>query len=74
MTDSTTSGRKNIAVFLVILALSAATMMYLFWRFPIVTAVVTLTVLALLGVSAKLARYIDASDLASDLVDREQSV
>lgn len=72
MTDSTT-GRKNIALFLVILALSAATMMYLFWRFPIITAMVTLTVLALLGVSARLARYIDASDL-NEREHREQSV
>jgi hypothetical protein len=72
MTDSTT-GRKNIALFLVILALSAATMMYLFWRFPIITAMVTLTVLALLGVSARLARYLDASDL-TEREHREQSV
>ena len=60
------NGGKNVAMFLVILALSAMTMMYLFWRFPVITAVVTLTVLALLGVSAKLARSIEASDMKGE--------
>jgi hypothetical protein len=58
MTDSSSS-RMNIAAFLMMVTLSAATMLWLFWRFPLMTAVVTLGVLAVLGILARLARSID---------------
>jgi hypothetical protein len=58
MTDSSSS-RMNIVAFLVIVTLSAGTMLWLFWRFPLMTAVVTLGVFAVLGILARLARSID---------------
>jgi hypothetical protein len=58
MTDSSSS-RMNIAAFLMMVTLSAGTMLWLFWRFPLLTAVVTLGVLAVLGILARLARSID---------------
>jgi len=58
MTDSSSS-RMNIVAFLVIVTLSAGTMLWLFWRFPLMTAVVTLGVFAILGILARLARSID---------------
>jgi hypothetical protein len=58
MTDSSSS-RMNIAAFLMMVTLSAATMLWLFWRFPLLTAVITLGVLAVLGILARLARSID---------------
>jgi membrane protein implicated in regulation of membrane protease activity len=61
-TDSTRS-HSNIAALLVILALSAVTMLWLFWRFPLATGVVTITVLAALGISARLARSIEQADI-----------
>jgi hypothetical protein len=47
-------------------ALSSATMLWLFWHFPLGTGVATLVVLAALGLSAHLARWIDTEGL-SDL-------
>jgi membrane protein implicated in regulation of membrane protease activity len=58
--------------FLAILTVSAGTMLWLFWRFPLMTAVVTLGVFAALVVLARLARSIDA-DL-QDLDRTEQSI
>ena len=55
--------RTNIALLMAILALSATTMVWLFWHYPVITALVTLTVLAALGVSARLALSIDSSEL-----------
>ena len=49
----------NIAVRLAILALSAVTMVWLFWHYPVITGVITLAILAALGVSARLARLIE---------------
>jgi hypothetical protein len=71
MTD-TSSTRTSMVAFLAILALSAATMLWLFWRFPLTTSLVTIGVLAALGVSARLARSIDTD--MSDLDRGEQSV
>jgi len=62
MTDSSRR-RTNIAALLAILALSSATMVWLFWHFPVITAVVTVAVLAGLGISARLARAVDGSEL-----------
>jgi hypothetical protein len=55
--------RTNIALLMAILALSATTMVWLFWHYPVITALVTVTVLAALGVSARLARSMDGSEL-----------
>jgi membrane protein implicated in regulation of membrane protease activity len=63
MTESS-SKRTNVAAFLAILLVSAATMVVLFWHFPVATAVVALAVFALLGVSARLARAIESADVA----------
>jgi uncharacterized membrane protein len=58
MTD-TSSSRMNIVAFLAIVMLSAGTMLWLFWRFPLMTALVTLGIFAGLGVLTRLARLID---------------
>ena len=71
MTESS-SGRMGIVAFLAILTVSAGTMLWLFWRFPLTTAIITLGVFAALGVLARLARSVDA-DL-KDLERTEQSV
>jgi CHASE2 domain-containing sensor protein len=71
MTDSS-SARTNIAALLVVLALSAATMVWLFWHFPVITALATLAILLGLGVCARLARLTD-SDM-TDLKQTEPSV
>jgi len=63
MTESS-SNRTKLAVFLAILAVSAATMVVLFWHFPVMTGLITLGVFALLGISARLARSIDVGDVA----------
>jgi hypothetical protein len=68
MTESS-SNRTNVAAFLAILIVSAATMVVLFWRFPLMTALITLAVLLLLGVSARLSRAIEFADVS----DIEQS-
>ncbi len=70
MKDSS-SARIGMAAFLAILTVSAGTMLWLFWRFPMVTAIITLGVLAALGVLARLARSVDV-DL-QDLDRTEQS-
>jgi CHASE2 domain-containing sensor protein len=49
----------NIVAFLAIVLLSAGTMLWLFWRFPLMTALVTLGIFAGLGVLTRLARLID---------------
>jgi hypothetical protein len=58
------SKTSRIAAFLAVLVISAATMIVLFWLFPLTTAVVTLGVFALLGVSARFARAVDVSDIS----------
>jgi hypothetical protein len=60
----TSSKRTNVAAFLAILVVSAATMVLLFWRFPLTTALITLGILAALGISARLARAIEVVDVA----------
>jgi hypothetical protein len=49
----------KIVAFLAIVTLSAGTMLWLFWRFPLMTALVTLGIFAGLGVLTRLARLID---------------
>jgi CHASE2 domain-containing sensor protein len=65
--------RTNIALLMAILALSASTMVWLFWHYPVITALVTVTVLAALGVSARLARSMDGTELP-ELQRRNQGV
>jgi hypothetical protein len=67
MQDSSSS-RMGIVAFFAIVTVSAGTMLWLFWRFPLMTAIGTLGVLAVLGVLARLARSIDV-----DLTDREHT-
>jgi hypothetical protein len=62
-------------MFLAVLALSAVTMIWLFWHYPIKTLIGTLAVLVALGVSARLARATDTeAGTASDLDRGERSV
>jgi hypothetical protein len=57
MTDSP-HARANILA-LLILTLSAATMLWLFWHYPMGTAIATIAVLAVLGICVRLARSVD---------------
>jgi hypothetical protein len=66
--EDTSSSRMGIVAFFALVTVSAATMLWLFWRFPLMTAIVTLGVLAVLGVLARLARSIDV-----DLTDRDRT-
>jgi hypothetical protein len=66
------SARMGIVAFLAILTVSAGTMLWLFWRFPLMTAIVTLGVFAAFVLLSRLARSIDV-DL-NDLYWTEQSV
>jgi hypothetical protein len=72
MTKSS-QGRASIAIFLAVLALSALTMVWLFWHHPIKTLIGTIAVLAVLGISARLARAIEV-EVATDLDHSEQGV
>ena len=63
--------RTNILGFLAIVVLSSGSMLWLFWRHPVGTAIVTLVVLAAFAVSARLARMIDTDSL-SELKRSEQ--
>jgi hypothetical protein len=51
--------RRNMVAFLAVLALSALTMVWLFWHHPIKTLIATIAVLAALGISARLAGSIE---------------
>ena len=62
--SASSSKKSKIAAFLAVLIVSSAIMVALFWLFPLTTAVVTLGLLALLFVSARLARAIDAADIS----------
>jgi hypothetical protein len=46
-------------VLIAILTVSSASMLWLFWKYPLATAGVTLAVLAVLGILAALARSIE---------------
>jgi hypothetical protein len=62
----TSNARGNIVAFLGILTLSALTMIWLLWHYPIKTLIATIAVLAALGISARLASSIE-SDAGPDL-------
>ena len=65
--------RANIVAFLAILALSALTMVWLFWHHPVKTLIATVAVLAALGVSARLARSVEP-DSGADLHHGEPGI
>jgi hypothetical protein len=62
--------RANILVFLAILTLSALTMVWLFWHYPLKTMIATIAVLSALGVSARLARSVDTDGNELDKGER----
>ena len=67
--------RANYVILLAVLSLSGVTMIWLFWHHPIKTLIGTVAVLIALGVSARLARALEAEAAsASDLDHSEQSV
>jgi hypothetical protein len=66
---NTSNARANIAIFLSVLALSALTMVWLFWHHPIKTLIATVAVLAALCISARLARAIEAEVATSSDLD-----
>lgn len=70
--STSSSARMGIVAFLAILTVSAGTMLWFFWRFPLMTAIVTLAVFAALVVLARLARSIEVD--MKDLDQTEQSV
>jgi hypothetical protein len=70
--SASSSARMGIVAFLAILTVSAGTMLWLFWRFPLMTAIVTVGVFAALVVLARLARSIDVD--MKDLDQTEPSV
>ncbi len=70
MTGSS-STRANVAALLAVLTISAGTMLWLFWRFPLATTLITLAVLTALGVSARMAH---SSDDHNDVGSGKQGV
>jgi hypothetical protein len=69
---SASASARGTVAFLAILTVSAGTMLWLFWRFPLMTAIVTLGVFAALVVLARLARSIevDMQDLDRRSLER----
>jgi hypothetical protein len=65
MTDSPHAGANIFA--LLILMLSAGTMLWLFWHYPLVTAIATIVVVAVFGISARMASSIEPSDGVSNM-------
>ncbi|HWW29800.1 MAG TPA: hypothetical protein VNY80_07285 [Steroidobacteraceae bacterium] len=59
MADSR-STRANVIALIAIMTASASIMLWLFWRFPLTTAIITVAVLTLLGLLGALARSIEA--------------
>ena len=59
------SMRAKTVAFIAILTISASLMLWLFWRFPLTTAIVALGIVAALFVLVRLARLIefDISDM-----------
>lgn len=63
----------NVAVLIAVLVSSAVMMLFLFWRFPIFTAIATSIILAGLAVSARLATSTDPEG-SSDLESHEHGI
>jgi hypothetical protein len=66
------SERRSVAVFISMLAVSSATMLLLFWKFPLATAGVTFAVLTVLGILAVLSRSIEVEKPELDLDQGKQ--
>lgn len=65
--------RVNFVFLMAMLLTSATTMLWLFWHFPVATAIVTLTVVLGLSISTRLATSADY-DARSDLEHGESGV
>jgi len=63
--------RTNLVGLLATVALSAITMVWLFWHHPVTTAIVTIVVLAAFAISARLAQMVDTD--MSDLERRNRA-
>ena len=57
---NTSIARANAVGFLAVLALSALTMVWLFWHYPVKTLIASAAVMAALALSGRLARSIEA--------------
>jgi len=66
------SARMSIVAFIAILTLSAGTMLWLFWRFPLPTAIIAVGAFVVLGVLVRLARSLDVD--MTDLDPTKQRV
>lgn len=64
--------RAKVLVFLATLALSALTMIWLFWRYPLSTSIAAVAILAALFGSARLARSVEP-DSGAAMNEGEQS-
>jgi CHASE2 domain-containing sensor protein len=64
--------RSKILGLLCIVVLSSTLMLWMFWHFPLATSIATFIVLTALGLSARLARWVD-TDL-SEMERRKQQV
>ena len=64
--------RSKILGLLCIVVLSSTLMLWMFWHFPLATSITTFIVLTALGLSARLARWVD-TDL-SEMERRKQQV
>jgi membrane protein implicated in regulation of membrane protease activity len=58
--------RAKILIFIAVLALSALTMLWLFWRYPLGTSIGAVAVVAALWASARLAHSVKTDDPATD--------
>ncbi len=56
--------RTSVVGFFAIVTLSAATMLWLFWHFPLTTAIATLVVLAAFEISARVSRLLQVEGKA----------
>jgi membrane protein implicated in regulation of membrane protease activity len=70
---NTSIARANVVGFLAVLALSAVTMVWLFWHYPLKTIIASVAVLAALGISGRLARSIE-TETAPDLDQGEHII
>ena len=61
--NTTGASRTSIALFFLVLSVSASTMLLLLWRFPISTGATIVLVLAALGLSARLSQPSDGDGI-----------
>jgi dolichol kinase len=64
--------RRSVAAFIAILTVSSATMLWLFWKYPLATAGVTFAILTVLGILAVLSRNIEVEKPDLDLDQGKQ--